>query len=83
MNCRRLSLVIGLTALVSLAQVRMLSEGLVEALPPCEPVPADLAPRIEFSEAQIRKGLPEPGAFGLADCRCLGRIGLCGVGAAS
>jgi NADH dehydrogenase len=55
--------------LVSIAQVRMLSEGLAEANPPCASVPAELAPRIAFSEEQIRKGLPAPGPFGFHDFR--------------
>jgi NADH dehydrogenase len=59
--------------LVSTAQVRMLSEGLIDPLPPTPPVPADLAPRTPFNDEQIRKGLPAPKAFGLADCRCLAR----------
>jgi uncharacterized protein YbjT (DUF2867 family) len=57
--------------LVSLAQVRILAEGLVEAAPPCPDPPDDLAPRRRFTEAQIRQGLPAPGAFGLKDLRCL------------
>ncbi len=56
--------------LVSVAQVRMLSEGLAEPLPPCDELPANLAPRIHFTETQIRKGLPPPGSFGLRDLRC-------------
>jgi uncharacterized protein YbjT (DUF2867 family) len=56
--------------LVSSAQVRMLSEGIVDPSPPCEPLPADLQPKTPFSEAQIRRGLPEANRFGLNDCRC-------------
>jgi uncharacterized protein YbjT (DUF2867 family) len=56
--------------LVSLAQVRILAEGLVEAAPPYPDPPDDLAPRHRFTEAQIRQGLPAPGAFGLKDLRC-------------
>ena len=55
--------------LVSLAQVRILSEGIVDPAPPCEPLPKDLMPRIPFSETQIRQGLPEKGRFGLKDLR--------------
>jgi uncharacterized protein YbjT (DUF2867 family) len=44
---------------VSLAQVRILSEGVVEPLPPCEAPPEDLLPSLSFSDEQIRKGLPE------------------------
>jgi NADH dehydrogenase len=61
------------TPLVSTAQVRMLSEGLSEPNPPCPTVPPELAPRIAFSEEQIRKGLPPPGPFRFRDLRsCYG-----------
>ncbi len=53
--------------MVSIAQVRMLSEGIVEAMPACEALPAELQPKIPFSEAQIRRGLPPPGPFRLDD----------------
>lgn len=56
--------------LVSRAQVRILSEGIVEALPPCGALPADLLPVTRFSDEQIRAGLPEAGAFGFRDLRC-------------
>lgn len=56
--------------LLSLAQLRILSEGLVDALPPCEALPGELTPRTPFTAEQIRKGLPEPGPFGLRDLRC-------------
>jgi hypothetical protein len=53
--------------MVSVAQVRMLSEGLAEPHLPCEMPPDDLAPVIDFTDAQIRKGLPEPKPFSRAD----------------
>jgi NADH dehydrogenase len=56
--------------LISMAQVRILAEGVVEPLPFAEPPPDDLAPAIPFSDAVIRQGLPDPGGFGLADLRC-------------
>ena len=56
--------------LVSVAQVRMLNEGLAEPCPPCLSVPAELAPTIRFSDEQIRKGLPAAGPFRLRDLRC-------------
>jgi len=56
--------------MVSVAQVRMLFEGLTEPSGLCEPMPAELSPRIGFSEEQIRKGLPEPGPFTLHDLHC-------------
>jgi hypothetical protein len=58
------------TPLVSVAQVRMLAEGLAEPNPPCAALPPKLAPEIPFSEEQIRKGLPAPGPFHLRDLRC-------------
>lgn len=58
------------TPLVSVAQVRMLSEGLAEPSPQCAALPPELAPKIAFSDDQIRKGLPAPGPFRLRDLRC-------------
>lgn len=55
--------------LVSVAQVRILAEGIVEPLPPCDGLPADLLPKTCFTQEQIRAGLPEPAAFGLKDLR--------------
>jgi uncharacterized protein YbjT (DUF2867 family) len=56
--------------LLSLAQLRILSEGMVEALPPCDALPADLLPTTRFTAQQIQKGLPDPGPFSLRDLRC-------------
>lgn len=56
--------------LVSTAQVRILSEGIVEALPVCGKLPADLLPTTRFSDEQIRRGLPQAGSFGCKDLRC-------------
>ena len=56
--------------LVSVAQVKMLSEGLAEPWLPCESLPAELAPKIRFTEEQIRNGLPPGGSFGPRDIRC-------------
>jgi len=56
--------------LAAIAQVRILSEGVVEPAPFADELPADLAPRRRFTDEQIRAGLPEPGRFGLADLRC-------------
>ena len=44
--------------LVSLAQVKMLAEGLCEAAPPCDVLPDDLKPRTPFAAESIRSGLP-------------------------
>lgn len=43
--------------MVSVAQIRMLQEGLAEPLPGCDLPPDALAPRLAFSEERIRKGL--------------------------
>ncbi len=58
--------------LASLAQVRILGEGVVEPAPPCRTLPADLAPRRPFSEGQILCGLPAPGPFTVKDLRFVG-----------
>jgi len=58
--------------LVARAQVRILSEGVVEPALPCDPLPLDLVPKRKFTDEQIRKGLPEPGPFTLRDLRCCG-----------
>jgi nucleoside-diphosphate-sugar epimerase len=56
--------------MVSFAQVRILSEGVVEPLPACETLPADLQPSTRFTDEQIRRGLPKRGAFSHSDLRC-------------
>ena len=56
--------------LAARAQVRILSEGVVNPALPCDALPADLFPTRRFTDAQIRKGLPEPGPFTLRDLRC-------------
>lgn len=56
--------------LVSTAQVRILSEGIVEALPVCGKLPADLLPTTRFNNEQIRRGLPKARPFGRKDLRC-------------
>ena len=58
--------------LVARAQVRILSEGVVEPSLPCDALPADLLPKRKFTDEQIRNGLPEPGPFTLRDLRCCG-----------
>ena len=55
--------------LVSLAQVRILSEGVVEPASPVVPVPYDLIPTRRFTTEQIRNGLPQPGPFCVGDLR--------------
>jgi len=57
------------TPLVSTAQVRILSEEIIDALPACGTLPEDLRPRNRFTEKQIRHGLPERRGFGLRDIR--------------
>ena len=55
--------------LTSLAQIRILSEGVVEPSSPVVPVPYDLIPTRRFTAEQIRNGLPEPKPFGVGDLR--------------
>ncbi|MDQ6653911.1 MAG: NAD(P)H-binding protein [Acidobacteriota bacterium] len=56
--------------LVAHAQVRILAEGVVESVLPCDPLPQDLLPKRRFTDEQILKGLPEAGGFSLRDLRC-------------
>jgi uncharacterized protein YbjT (DUF2867 family) len=56
--------------LASRAQVRILSEGIVEPLPACAALPNDLMPSTGFTDEQIRQGLPQPAAFKRKDLRC-------------
>jgi NADH dehydrogenase len=58
--------------LVVRAQVRILAEGVAKPALPCDLLPADLAPRLRFTEEQIRRGLPEPGPFTIKDLRSCG-----------
>ena len=55
--------------LTSLAQVRILSEGVVEPATSVVPVPYDLVPTRRFTLDQIRNGLPHPGPFCVGDLR--------------
>lgn len=55
--------------LVSIAQARILSEGIVEPCGCPDELPEYLQPRLPFSAEQIRRGLPPPGRFGLKDLR--------------
>lgn len=62
--------------LISAAQVRIIAEGVTEAIPPCGPLPPELLPAHCFSEEQIIKGLPLPASFGCADLCCFNKGGL-------
>ena len=55
--------------LASLAQIRILSEGIVEPGTLVTPVPYDLIPTRRFTAEQIRNGLPSPDPFGVGDLR--------------
>jgi uncharacterized protein YbjT (DUF2867 family) len=55
--------------LTSLAQIRILSEGVVEPGSPVVPVPYDLVPTRRFTTEQIRNGLPHAGPFCVGDLR--------------
>lgn len=59
------------TPLSSMAQVRILSEGIVEPASPVVPLPYDLIPTRRFTTDQIRSGLPAPRPF------CAGDLRLC------
>ncbi|HEV7768307.1 MAG TPA: NAD-dependent epimerase/dehydratase family protein [Thermoanaerobaculia bacterium] len=56
--------------LAARAQVQILSEGVVDAVPFADALPDDLVPRRRFTDDLIRAGLPAPGRFGIADLRC-------------
>ena len=56
--------------LVAVAQVRILAEGVVEPEPPFPAPPSELAPHLNFTDEQIRQGLPHRLKFGFADLRC-------------
>lgn len=55
--------------LTSLAQIRILAEGVVEPGSPVVPVPYDLVPTRRFTLEQIRNGLPQAGPFCAGDLR--------------
>ena len=55
--------------LTSVAQVRILSEGVVEPGSPVVPVPYDLVPTRRFTVEQIRNGLPQARTFCVGDLR--------------
>jgi NADH dehydrogenase len=55
--------------LTSRAQIRILSEGVVEPGSPVVPVPYDLIPTRRFTAEQIRNGLPQAGPFCVGDLR--------------
>jgi len=55
--------------LTSLAQIRILSEGIVEPGSPVAPVPYDLVPTRRFTAEQIRNGLPQARTFCVGDLR--------------
>ncbi|HEU4508017.1 MAG TPA: NAD(P)H-binding protein [Pyrinomonadaceae bacterium] len=55
--------------LTSIAQVRILSEGVVEPGSPVVPLPYDLVPTRRFTTDQIRSGLPKPAPFCVGDLR--------------
>jgi len=57
--------------LASVAQIRILSEGMAEPSSPVSAVPYDLVPTRRFSCEQIRNGLPHPAPF------CVGDLRLC------
>jgi len=58
--------------IVSLAQVRILQEEVVEPFNAPDLVPGDLVPRTPFDSQSIRAGLPEPDPIRLDDLRWFG-----------
>lgn len=60
--------------LASLAQVRMLEEGLTESWGRVDALPEDLIPRTPLSDDVLRDGLPPAGRFTRADLRIPGVI---------
>lgn len=59
--------------LVSAAQVRILTEGIVEPVLAPDALPMDLEPTTEFSAEAIRNGLTLPKRFGCSDLRLFSR----------
>ena len=55
--------------LASLAQIRILAEGIVEPGSAVAPVPYDLVPTRRFTAEQIRNGLPQARTFCVGDLR--------------
>lgn len=55
--------------LISVAQVHILAEGVVDVTPFAPPPPPDLQPQVRFERAAIRAGLPRPGPFACRDLR--------------
>ena len=60
--------------LASIAQVRMLNEGLTEPWGTVDSLPEDLIPRTPLSDEVLRAGLPPAGPFTRADLRIPGVI---------
>jgi len=56
--------------IISLAQVRILQEEVIDSLNAPDGLPNDLTPSTPFDEAAIRAGLPDAGPFRLGDLRC-------------
>jgi uncharacterized protein YbjT (DUF2867 family) len=55
--------------LVSVAQVKILEEEVIEPTRAPGRLPDDLVPSTPFNEASVGAGLPDPGRFGLSDLR--------------
>jgi len=60
--------------LISVAQVRILAEQVVQPTLAPDSLPADLVPSTPFDQHSIRVGLPDPGPFQPAELRCWRRL---------
>jgi uncharacterized protein YbjT (DUF2867 family) len=60
--------------LISVAQVRILAEQVVQPTLAPDSLPGDLAPSTPFDQHSIRAGVPDPGPFQLAELRCWRRL---------
>jgi uncharacterized protein YbjT (DUF2867 family) len=56
--------------LISVAQVRILAEQVIQPTLAPDSLPPDLVPSTPFDQHSIRAGLPDPEPFQLADLRC-------------
>ena len=58
--------------LISIAQVKILSEDVAAPMPGVTELPEDLRPQQRFTLQQIRRGLPHPAGFACGTCAAAG-----------